>query len=133
MHEIELSGIDGSNLLGYMAALGTLRVLTLAGRDSQVRMRWADRGVWMPVILHSGIAGPDELVAAVGDRGCGEDTADTAWQIGDDLKHSQAEVCVRLLALSPAASPHERANADFMAAFWSEAYDDGATPYDIAG
>src|SRR5260370_24746524 len=101
MHEIELSGIEGSNLLGYMAALGTLRVLTLAGRDSQVRMRWADRGVWMPVILHSGIAGPDELVAAAGDRVGGEDTADTTLQIGDDPKLSQAEFCVRPLSCAP--------------------------------
>src|SRR5471032_875621 len=30
MCEIELTGLDGSNLLAYLAALGTLRVLTLA-------------------------------------------------------------------------------------------------------
>ena len=30
MHEIELVGLDGGDLLGYLAALGTLRVLTLA-------------------------------------------------------------------------------------------------------
>ena len=30
MPEIELTGLDGGNLLAYLAALGTLRVLTSA-------------------------------------------------------------------------------------------------------
>jgi len=39
MYEIELVGIDGANLLGYLAALGTLRTLTLADPGAEVRMR----------------------------------------------------------------------------------------------
>ena len=50
MCEIELKGLDGSNLLAYLAALGTLRVLTLAEPGRDVRMRWVDRGYWMPVV-----------------------------------------------------------------------------------
>ena len=53
MREIELVALDGGNLLGYLAALGTLRVLTLAEPESDVRMSWVDNGSWRPVVHHS--------------------------------------------------------------------------------
>lgn len=65
MREIELFGLDGGNLLGYLAALGTLRVLTLAEPEAEVRMSWLDKGWWMPVVYHSRIGTGEELVAAL--------------------------------------------------------------------
>jgi len=65
MREIELVGLDGGNLLGYLAALGTLRVLTLAGPEADVRMSWVDKGWWRPVVHHSRIGTGEELVAAL--------------------------------------------------------------------
>lgn len=65
MREIELVGLDGGNLLGYLAALGTLRVLTLAEPDAEVRMSWVDRGWWTPVVHHSRIATQEELIGTV--------------------------------------------------------------------
>ena len=65
MHDIELNGIDGGNLLGYLAALGTLRVLTLADPEAEARMSWGEKDCWTPVIHHSAVRGPEELVAAL--------------------------------------------------------------------
>lgn len=65
MHEIELIGLDGGNLLGYLAALGTLRVMTLAEPGAEVRMSWVERGWWTPVLHHSRISTGEELVAGL--------------------------------------------------------------------
>ena len=62
MHEIELNGLDGENLLGDLAALGTLRVLTLAEPEAEVRMSWVEKGWWTPVVHHSRIRTEEELI-----------------------------------------------------------------------
>ena len=43
---ITLTGLDGSNPLGFLAALGVLRVLTDRGCDA--RLAWVQRGRWVP-------------------------------------------------------------------------------------
>ena len=48
MTELELTGLDGSNPLGYMAALGVQRVLHERGRDTT--LRWIRRDAWRPVL-----------------------------------------------------------------------------------
>lgn len=52
--EIELSALDGSNLLAFMAAVGTLRVADRRSRVSRCRMSWALRsgdGLWRPILI----------------------------------------------------------------------------------
>lgn len=92
MHEIELTGLDGSNLLAFLAALGTLRVLTLAEPDASVKLRWRDRGFWMPVIHHSRIADPGKLVDALAARMCNA----TPGFADADLKAERSEFRERL-------------------------------------
>jgi hypothetical protein len=51
VNEIELCGIDGGNLLGLLAALGTLRLLTNAGTTGRPPlMNWKWRRKWSPVL-----------------------------------------------------------------------------------
>lgn len=46
-----LVGLDGGNLLAFLAALGALRTTTLAWPSAEVRMRWvAVHGGWHPVL-----------------------------------------------------------------------------------
>lgn len=48
---ILLSGLDGSNPLAFLAALGTLRVLTRACHPPAVLMSWAcNAGSWVPTL-----------------------------------------------------------------------------------
>lgn len=54
---LRLPGLDGSNPLGFLAALGLLRVLDYrAGIESSLcpRLRWVDDGHWHPVLYGAG-------------------------------------------------------------------------------
>lgn len=46
-----LIGLDGSNSLAFLAALGTLRTLARAWPDREVKMAWMEQaGAWRPVV-----------------------------------------------------------------------------------
>jgi CRISPR-associated endonuclease/helicase Cas3 len=65
--EIELSGLDGTNPLGFLAALGTLVTLGNAG-EKEARLSWKRRGTWVPVIGE--VSAPTrERVSAIVARG----------------------------------------------------------------
>ncbi|MBX3467379.1 MAG: hypothetical protein KF878_10855 [Planctomycetes bacterium] len=61
----QLSGLDGSNLLAFLAALGTLRVLDGVWPERDVRLCWEERGFWTPVLTFNGEATREELVVAL--------------------------------------------------------------------
>ncbi|MEQ9400874.1 MAG: hypothetical protein RJQ04_17035 [Longimicrobiales bacterium] len=56
MREVTLTGCEASNPLGFLAALGTLRVV--ARSDPSARLRWVREGRWLPAIT---LAAPDDL------------------------------------------------------------------------
>jgi len=126
MYEIELIGLDGGNLLGYLAALGTLRVLTLAEPEAGVRMSLVDKGWWRPIVHHSRIRTGEELVGALAERVCGEPSINAAWEIGEDLTLTRAEFGRLVAAQALVAAPTEREAADFLAALGSDAFGTGA-------
>jgi hypothetical protein len=49
-HSIELTGLEGNNPLAFLAALGSLRTLTLAWPDADVRLSWHFHGAWHPML-----------------------------------------------------------------------------------
>lgn len=51
--ELVLTGLDGTNPLGYLAALGTLRVLSENGVDA--RLSWRLLDAWRPVLRSEGL------------------------------------------------------------------------------
>jgi hypothetical protein len=122
MHEIELIGLDGANLLAYLAALGTLRVLTLADPGADVRMSWVEKGWWTPVIHHSRISTGEQLIAALADRVCGEKSVNAAWRIGGDLTLTPAVFRGRLTEFALEATSAKRDVVDFLAAFGSDVF-----------
>lgn len=121
MHEIELTGLNGSNLLGYMAALGTLRVLAIADPEGRVHMKWTRSGAWLPVLVSARLKDTEDIVQAVEARVCGERTINRAWTIGKDLTLSREEFRAQLDRLEDL----DLQEADFLAAFGSEAYGSG--------
>jgi len=61
--ELTLTGPDGANPLGFLCALGTLRTLSNAWPDSEVKMKWKQIGAaWRPVLRasHADLDGKDE-------------------------------------------------------------------------
>lgn len=63
MNETTLRGIDGSNPLGLLASLGTLRVLSEMRPSANVRLAWHNDGYWRPVVF--GIRDAEEIVGTV--------------------------------------------------------------------
>jgi len=62
----ELTGLDGTNPLGFLAALGTARVLERQGRG-EIRLGWQRRATWAPALEAPSFADPDALIGAVAD------------------------------------------------------------------
>lgn len=63
---ILLRGLDGSNPLAFLAALGTLRTLTIALPDETVKMNWEQSdGAWRPRMFCSLDGDGDALVATL--------------------------------------------------------------------
>ncbi|MFQ5473704.1 MAG: hypothetical protein ACE5FA_12580 [Dehalococcoidia bacterium] len=60
---LELTGLDGSNPLAFLAALGTLRALTRAWPDQPVRMSWTQSAGWHPMLATR--FGPDDVIEAL--------------------------------------------------------------------
>jgi len=65
MSEIELAGIDGANPLGFLTALGTLRVADRLFPG--VRLSWRAKGSWRPVIYADAELSQDGIATAVRD------------------------------------------------------------------
>jgi len=126
MNEIELIGLDGANLLAYLAALGTLRVLTLAEPERNVRMSWVNRGFWRPVVHHASARTAEELLAMLDNRVCGEGSINAAWKIGEDLRLSCSDFGSHMRAAATAATIAQRETADFLAALGSDVYGTGS-------
>lgn len=66
MSEIVLTGLRADNPLAFLAALGTLRVLTLAEPDDPPRMGWTMHGgAWRPVVKSTSLHDAQAAVRAV--------------------------------------------------------------------
>jgi len=51
-----LPGLDGTNPLGFLAALGVLRVIDASNDPGQIRLRWTSaNGTWVPALMGSGL------------------------------------------------------------------------------
>jgi hypothetical protein len=118
-HSIELTGFDGSNPLAFLAALGTLRTLTLAWPDTGVRLSWHLHGAWHPMV-HA--ARPLQQASLV-------ETLYTELQymerhpaldLGDNLGVPPEVFREYAQRAHAAASPSDRRWADFAAAFACE-------------
>jgi hypothetical protein len=54
MSELVLTGLDGSNPLAFLAALGSLRAMTRAWPDRDVKLAWRQTdSAWRPVLFGS--------------------------------------------------------------------------------
>jgi hypothetical protein len=121
LHRIELAGLDAGNLLGYLAALGTLRILTVADPSREVRLGWTESpGWWMPVVFHSETRTEDELVAEL-IQACGEEV-NPSWSLAEDLTIPISKYAGKAEDFRRAAptSLRDRIACEFMAAFGSD-------------
>lgn len=117
-NEVLLSGIDGANPLGFLAALGALR--TLSSGPADVRLFWRKHAnAWRPVLTADGAIAQEELV--------GHLHAELAMSIPVDVFALGDNPSVPLDVFRPyaqasaeAALNGDRTRADFAAAFAGE-------------
>ncbi|MFO0749476.1 MAG: hypothetical protein U1F43_27975 [Myxococcota bacterium] len=115
MSEVTLTGLDGSNPLGLLAALGVLEATAARGG----RLSWRDEGVWRPV-LHGVTTSMDELLALLdADRqACIDDPALALAYAGvRDLKPPPAVYRAYLEGLVARSERTTRRAVDWAAAF----------------
>jgi hypothetical protein len=128
-HAIELSGLDGSNSLAFLAALGTLSALS---KETDARLSWNDRqGAWRPVIHINLPLKEDDFIQRLFSHLSPSAQRPELSQF-DDLKLTAAEYRAYCLAATDAASSADRKWADFAAAFGSEIALDDGTIHDTA-
>ncbi len=112
-----LNGLDGSNPLGFLAAIGVLRIATKVASQSDWRVRWEMRaGQWSPVLMRNARLTADSLIdllipalAAMKD--------DPSFRFADDLTISCEEFRKVARSAYNAADLTDRHYADFIAAF----------------
>lgn len=116
-----LRGLDGSNPLAFLAALGTLRILSLAAPRETVRMAWEQAdGAWRPRVLpwHAGEAMLDSL-----QQGLDRKSGHAVFEFADNLNLPVTQFAqhVRAACTAAVAPGGDRGIADFLAAFGCEA------------
>ena len=122
---VMLFGLDGSNPLAFLAALGTLRTLTIAWPTRSVKLSWsANAGAWRPVILADGELNQDDCVKLLDAQLKKLDghlalSPDDNLNIEPDQFRAFARKCVQ--AGEQTSGPDGRIAADFAAAFACDA------------
>lgn len=119
-HELVLTGLDGQNPLGLLAALGALRVAERV--DATTRLSWRDEGRWRPV-LYGEVSRASLVAAVMADRATWLDEPALELTYGEDvrdLKPPPSTLRGWMLDVIAAAGPSSRRTVDLAAAFFTE-------------
>jgi hypothetical protein len=126
MTEIVLTGLDGSNPLAFLAALGVVEALTDDGLP--IQLRWENRGIWTPILRGEGFDLERLLARLDADRE--RRSSESVLQLEYDGKRDVRPPLPRfrefLLEQAASCSPEHRTGADWAAAFGSDAIADGS-------
>jgi len=116
-----LSGLDGSNPLAFLAALGTHRLLSERWPGRRVRMRWVERNGWRPELLNAEVEDAGEVCRVLQEE--------ARWaplelfaRLGNDLTVSEALFGEVAREVAGNAFANERTGVDFVAAFGSDIF-----------
>lgn len=130
MKTVRLTGLDASNPLGFLAALGALRILSQRG---EARLSWLDEGRWTAA-LHLPEDTPDPAALLFEHAQSWKDARELDLQYDKieknktkrvrDLKPEPARFRAFLATAANTASPADRRLADFAAAYGSDVVQD---------
>lgn len=114
---LTLGGLDAGNPLAFLAALGTLRSLSLAWPESNLRMHWAvNEGAYRPFLTLPDEVGEDLLLTVLIEQ-LRRLTDNPALAFAKDLSVSQTDFRNAALQAYRQVASENRAEADFIAAF----------------
>ena len=116
-----LSGLDGSNPLGFLAAVGALRTVGLAESEADWRMKWLrSDGVWVPALLADWTVSADGLVDLLCTALRPGSTPE--FDFSENLSVKPEEFGAQAEAARDQAQLQDRRHADFIAAFGCETF-----------
>jgi hypothetical protein len=118
--ELLLNGLDGSNLLGFLAAIGTLQTLADAWPEHEVRLGWCVAGGWRPYLRATIGLTDDDVVVALS-RALTHSDASDPFEIAKDLNLSPETFRAWATHAASTSTPTGRRLCDFVVAFGCEA------------
>jgi len=120
---MRFTAIEGSNPLGFLAALGAFRLSDLSWPERNIRLRWVLDGGWRPELLGFPDADPVCFCSAL--------AKDAPWAPIDNFAElgNNITVCLNLFRsvvdkVTGSISPKDRRSADFVASFGSDVFED---------
>lgn len=119
--ELEFTALDGSNPLAFLAALGTLRSLSLAWPEADISVRWQKNYAWTPVLGSSSPIAADIVIEALMRQLNGTHKSPYFVALGDDLNVKPEKFKEFARNAADDSRPDNRVWADFAAAFGCEA------------
>ena len=115
-----LSGLDGGNLLGFLAAIGTLQVVNFHNPSTEWRLGWVQSGKWTPALFGDDTITQGELVEILSlNLDAIEDNK--AFEFAKNLSVAPDEFRKVAQDSQRCATSQDRRRADFIAAFGCEA------------
>ncbi len=116
-HEIVLSGLDGANPLGFLAALGTLKLLDRARPEWNARLSWVQRGGWRARLHSHTPLAPDQVIICLAPLLQAKRHPAESWS---ELQTDDFAIVRELLrSARQRASCKLRGDCDYLAAFAS--------------
>ena len=134
-YELPCSGVDASNPLGFLAALGLLRSASRALPDNNVKMKWEHNGRWHPVLVMSQPMSADDLIQALHLTLTGRQADGHFCDLGQNTTVPRDIFRTLAQAAVVGGTGRDRTSIDFYAAFGSDALvseNDGITIQDTA-
>lgn len=134
--QIVLHGIDGSNSLGFLAAVGAFRVLSINSEGKSLYLHWVSHeGAWRPVITSTqGLLDEQTVLDRLHQYLTNPPQLDLFEAIGPNLTITGNRFRVLAKQATEHCSPtdsaisYQRIPADFLAAFGCEALTEDGTP-----
>lgn len=123
MSSIVFRGIEGSNPLGFLAALGTLRLADLVWRNQGVQLRWIRDGGWRPELSGLPIKDGVEFCRVLHEQALWA-PLDAFSALGKNLTVTRNVFGEVVRSVAAHTRGEDRRAADFVAAFGSDVIED---------
>jgi hypothetical protein len=123
MIPVVFRGIEGSNPIGFLAALGALRLSDLLWRDHGIRLRWIRDGGWRPEVSGLPVDDERELCRVLHEQAPWA-PLDAFRALGNNLTVQRAVYERVVRAAAAEATGVDRRTVDFAAAFGSNVCED---------
>jgi len=121
MSELTLKGLDGANPLGFLAAIGTLRIATVVWPSKRVKMKWVqESGGWRPRVFVDVHELNENLFIEKLNENLKKMCGHPAFSFAKDLSIGCDEFRLRLVESFNTATFENHLFSDFLSAFGSE-------------